>query len=90
MLKFDLFFKMYSLTEVAKNAKQQLQEVIDATLTQQKRHQSMWDKLLGSHVNNAVVGQSINELNKAINQLEVGVNQFAIFFDVRSIHLRHK
>ncbi|ODN06486.1 Sphingomyelin phosphodiesterase 4 [Orchesella cincta] len=74
---------MCALIDSTKAAKDQLQELIDATLTQQSRDQSWWDKLLGTNKQyNAVVGQSIAELNKAINQLEYGKNQFAHFFDI--------
>lgn len=74
---------MYALTDLAKSARLQLQEVIDATLLQQKRDQTWWDKLMGPNkYYNAVVGQSISELNKAISQLETGVSQFASFFEV--------
>ncbi|CAL8081721.1 unnamed protein product [Orchesella dallaii] len=74
---------MCALLDSTKAAKDQLQELIDATLTQQSRDQSWWDKLLGTNQQyNAVVGQSIAELNKAIHQLEYGKNQFAHFFDI--------
>lgn len=74
---------MFGLMEAAKGAKSQLQEVIDATLEQQKRNQTWWDKLLGTNKEyNLVVGQSVNELVKAITQLDIAMNQFAVFFDV--------
>jgi len=74
---------MLSLIDSSKTAKNQLQEVIDATNVQEGRNQSWWVKLLGTNQQyNAVVGQSINELVRAIMQLDVASNQFANFFEI--------